>query len=123
MPRVWPRSTSKLTPSTAFTVPSSVWKYVRRSLTFKRLPLLCAFDIIEFMTPSPDADGTDLAVSCRLPTAACLLLSGLWIQCVAQTISKKIQTEQHQCHRDARKDQLPWINREVLRAFRCQAAP
>src|SRR5256714_2806509 len=36
MPSVWPFSTEKLTPSTAFTIPSSVRKWVLRSLTSSR---------------------------------------------------------------------------------------
>ena len=36
MPRVWPFSTEKLTPSTALTMPSSVRKCVLRSLTSSR---------------------------------------------------------------------------------------
>src|SRR5947209_14281464 len=39
MPSVSPRLRSKLMPSTALTVPSSVSKYVRRSLTERRFPL------------------------------------------------------------------------------------
>src|SRR5437763_7788166 len=39
MPKVSPRFRSKLMPSTALTVPSSVSKYVRRSLTERRFPL------------------------------------------------------------------------------------
>src|SRR2546423_768388 len=38
MPKVSPRFRSKLMPSTALTVPSSVSKYVRRSLTERRFP-------------------------------------------------------------------------------------
>src|SRR5437870_11509897 len=39
IPKVSPRRRAKLTPSTAFTTPSSVPKYVRRSLTSRRLSL------------------------------------------------------------------------------------
>src|SRR5207302_9407922 len=39
MPSVSPCLTSKLTPSTALTTPSSVSKYVRKSLTASSLPL------------------------------------------------------------------------------------
>ena len=36
IPSVWPFSTEKVTPSTALTTPSWVWKDVRRSLTSSR---------------------------------------------------------------------------------------
>src|SRR2546429_1998100 len=44
---VSPCLTSKLTPSTALTTPSSVSKYVRRSLTSSRLPFLSSSAMVQ----------------------------------------------------------------------------
>src|SRR6266404_8761640 len=57
MPSVSPRSTSKLTPSTAFTVPSSVLKYVRRSLTVRRFPLTFISSCVSEARPGGPPDG------------------------------------------------------------------
>src|SRR6185503_18839823 len=57
MPSVSPGLTLKLMPSTAFTVPSSVSKYVRRSLTLRRLPL-----VLMLLTASSFADRARRAI-------------------------------------------------------------
>src|SRR6266404_8008451 len=131
IPRVSPRLSSKLTPSTAFTTPSSVAKYVRRSLTSSRLPFLLVSGILVAIThplsTTPrglPARGPRLQVvlTSSFP-AYCLLLFHLRIQCISQTVAKKIQREQHQRHRHSWKDQLPRKNRQRLRAVRGQTPP
>src|SRR5882724_1807777 len=117
MPSVSPCFTSKLIPSTALTVPSSVSKYVRRSLTVKTFPLVVRSDIGEFMIHP--LTRTVLTSSCSY----CLLLPHLRIQGVAQSIADKIQREKHYGHRRRRKDHLPWIYGQVLRAFGGETAP
>ncbi len=99
IPSVSPRLSSKPMPSTAFTTPSSVSKYVRRSLTSSRFPFV-------------------LLVTCHLS-----LFPHLRIERIAQAIAKKIQREQHHRHRQSRKNQLPWKNRQRLRAVRRQTPP
>src|SRR6266849_9680935 len=138
IPNVSPRFSSKLTPSTAFTTPSSVAKYVRRSLTSSRLPFVLVSGILVAITPPLSttprglpARGLRLQVVltssfpayCLLPSAYCLLLFHLRIQCITQTVPKKIQREQHQRHRHSWKDQLPGKNRQRLRAVRGQTPP
>src|SRR5258707_15308863 len=99
IPSVSPRLSSKLMPSTAFTTPSSVSKYVRRTLTSSRFPLV-------------------LLVTCHLS-----LFPHLRIERIAQAIAQKIQREQHHRHRQSRENQLPWKNRQRLRAVRRQTPP
>src|SRR5436305_14531907 len=82
IPSVSPCFTSKLIPSTAFTVPSSVSKYVRRSLTVKTLPFVDVSDIGK-SDPSAYANDTFLSTYCSL-------LPHLRIQRVAQSIADKI---------------------------------
>src|SRR5207237_8859362 len=60
MPRVSPRLSLKVIPSTALTVPSSVSKYVRRSLTSSRFPLL----FISSTAPSPSRRGLGRGRDC-----------------------------------------------------------
>src|SRR2546421_482313 len=73
MPKVSPRFRSKLMPSTALTVPSSVSKYVRRSLTERRFPselliiavTLCGLLYVSF---SARTQIQDSSASCRRAT-------------------------------------------------------
>src|SRR5436190_5348383 len=55
MPSVLPFSTLKLTPSTALTIPSSVWKYVFRSLTSRRATFTPPFDRRRAPSGQPDS--------------------------------------------------------------------
>src|SRR5712692_1082234 len=119
MPSVSPRFNSKLMPSTAFTTPSSVSKYVRRSLTSRRFPSVCCS--IDFslclLRPGLSLNPTH---NHRLKS---VLLPHLRIERVTQAIAKKVQRKQHQRHRHSRENQLPRKDRQRLGAVRRQTPP
>src|SRR6266568_7084378 len=110
MPSVSPCLTSKLTPSTALTTPSSVSKYVRRSLTASSLPFVFIFLLLPLplgegwgeglakknpnrnsgVLHSPEATSLTLALSQREREQESSFPPHLRIERIAQSIAHKV---------------------------------
>src|SRR5438105_8316917 len=119
MPKVSPRFRSKLMPSTALTVPSSVSKYVRRSLTERRFPselLIIAVALRGLLSVSFSARTQIQASSAWRPRATdrrgLALCRGLKYQFYARHFRRSASLRESQPERVPR-----WV------LFRARAAP